>query len=116
MKITSGPMTVLHTGSVQSFGGLSSVIFHLADNYRVVVFVMRGEPDSSPTIQGIEDDDGYQLRIINVPPPMLGWGPANPLQLNVNGVLHYAALRVSVNGEYSSFTVHYTIYKGIEAQ
>ncbi len=112
MRITSGPFVVTTAGIVNSLH-MMPVNLWLTETFcvRVIVQKVDGEADSimlNP--DGVEPNLAV-VRFRNIPPPMLGWGPVEPIAFMVGDQQRWMSLRIGINGDYASFRLEYTFFE-----
>lgn len=112
IKITSGGWEVLANGYVHS-NGLSPIDFELTKDMilRLAITSVPGDP---PSIE-LEPEGNYLTITYKNPKQVANFGAKEPIEIGLyNGRSLFVQARISVYGEYTSFSASYTFYLGVE--
>ncbi len=115
MKIRSGIYEVIESGFINA-PSMEDLEFTLNENpLMILVLRVKKSPTPESTIEVIVEGDERLAIIFTNPAVQLNFGPQSPLKLgSINGRALFAALRVTVVGDYSSYQASYSFFLGEE--
>lgn len=110
MKIISGGWEVLANGYVSS-NGMNPLDFELTKNM-ILRLIVVPSPEEDPSID-LEPEGIYLKVIYTNPKKITNFGTKDPIEIGLyNGRTLFVQTRISIFGDYTSFSAAYTFYLG----